>query len=189
MAKDMSRRAFLAGALLAVAFPQETFAREKKKKTHKYQTSNLRKDSDDVLLARMVFGETRGREITDLERTAVAYTALNRARDTEHRWGNSLREVILERNQYSCFNPNDPNYQKVLDPESYDAKTFEHCLTIAREVNAGKRQDPVHANHYHESSLPRPTSWPGNVKLVGRLVVGRNKKGKPVYSSHTFYAG
>jgi hypothetical protein len=197
---DISRRQFLFAAAAALAFPADALAEDKKtkrkkKRKNKYATTDPSRDPDDILLARMLYGETRASYITDAERRAVGFVAINRRDDPEDRWGSTLREVILSPRQYSCFNPDDPNRPIVLNPEADNPQVFYHLLELARTILNGKCKDPVHANHYHERTLERP-DWPDRYRLVsgkdvkdGLLVVGKTKKGNPIYSRHKFYTG
>ena len=98
-----------------------------------YATKDLSKDTECVLLARMLFGEARN--CSDAEKRAIASTALHRV-NQGGRYGNNLHAVLLKPKQYSCFNEKDPNFAKLKDPLKYDAKSFERCLLIAGEVLA-----------------------------------------------------
>jgi N-acetylmuramoyl-L-alanine amidase len=194
--KLVSRRRFLQigfAAVAALSFPERSLAGGPRKrnriKRNQYATNNPRNDPGDVILARMLFGETRQDNVTDTERIAVGYTAINRLNDPERRFGTSLHGVILARSQYSCFDRRDPNRPRVLDPESYEPKTFYRCLDLARKILGSQCEDPACANHYHEASLPRPKSWPATIKQIGRIVVDKTEEGGPIYSRHTFYAG
>jgi spore germination cell wall hydrolase CwlJ-like protein len=120
-----------------------------------YKTSNFSKDSDEVLLARMLFGEARN--CSDEEKVAVAYTALNRAKDGKKWNGTDIRGTVLKKWQYSCFNSSDPNREKLMNPEAYDSKAWEKCLEISTGVLAGKCQDPTNgATHYFNPSVVSP---------------------------------
>lgn len=103
---------------------------------------------DEVLLARLIFGEARGssREL----KIAVAQTALNRTKNKKC----SLEGVILQPYQFSCFNKNDPNYNKVWNPEKYEIKAWKECLELAKEILDNKYQDLSQgANHYHTDKV------------------------------------
>ena len=122
-------------------------------KTCTYRTENFEKDSDEVLLARMIFGEARNSSY--LEKVAVGYTAVTRARDGKKWNGETIKEVILKHSkkgvhQYSCFNRSDPGRKRMQDPEKYSPKAFDECLRAARDVLEGKVADPTGgATHYY----------------------------------------
>jgi len=116
-----------------------------------YKTSDLSKDSEEMLFARMLYGEARG--CSKEEKIAIAYTALNRNKDSK-KWNgeNNLKAVLLKKRQYSCFNENDPNRAKLMDPS--DIKSFKECLEVARGVLNSRYKDPTNgATHYHTKNI------------------------------------
>ena len=133
-----------------------------------YQTADFSKDSDKVILARMLFGEARS--CSDSEKVAIAYTAINRANDGKKWNGETVREVILKPYQYSCFNYNDRNRSKLFDPEKYDAKSFQKCLAIAEAVLTKKYADPTNgATHYHTLNIKPRWAKSSKMKKIGRI--------------------
>jgi spore germination cell wall hydrolase CwlJ-like protein len=141
-----------------------------------YKTSDFSRDSERVLLARMIFGEARN--CSDAEKRAVAYTAINRAHDGKRWNGESVRESILKAKQYSCFNNGDPNLKLLKDPMSYEPQTFLTCLQIASDVLEGKSADMNRGQtHYHTMSI-RP-SW-SNSGSMKRITFGSDDR-------HQFY--
>ncbi len=117
-----------------------------------YKTDDFQTDSDELILVRMIFGEARS--CSDLEKTAVAYTALNRADDGKEWNGKTIKEAVLKDLQYSCFNSDDPNLEKLKDPVKYDEKSWQNCLQIARNVVNKTSSDPTNgATHYHAKSV------------------------------------
>lgn len=137
------------------------------------------KDNDETLLARMIYGEARGEELE--ERIAVGYTAVNRANDGVKWNGTDIRSVVLKPKQYSCFNEDDVNREKLLNPEKDDAKTWEECLDVAEGILNGKYEDPTQgATHYFNPKLCQP-SWAKKMEKIGRI---KTKLGE---SKHEFY--
>jgi len=131
-----------------------------------YATDNLESDPDDILLARLIFGEARG--CSRLEKQAVAYTVINRANDNKKWNGTTIKEAALKPWQYSCFNKNDPNRKKLMNPD-YNKQEFEDCLEVAREVISGKVKDPTNgATHYFNPNVVKP-SWARKLKKIGNL--------------------
>ncbi len=142
---------------------------------NKYKTDNLNNDSENVLLARMLFGEARN--CSQDEKTAIAYTAVNRANDGKKWNGTTVKTALLTPSQYSCFNLNDPNRKKLMDPEKYDVKSWKECLAVAEKVLSGEYSDSARATHYHtQNILP---SWAKSDKMVRIGRIGN--------SSHIFY--
>lgn len=163
--------------LISSAIP--VYAKEPKYKT---LDAKFSKDTDEIILARMLFGETRS--CSDLEKVAVAYTAINRVNDGKKWNGETLKEVILCPKQYSCFDAKNPNRKELMDPEKYDKSSFEDCLQIARGILENKYQDPTNgATHYFNPELANP-SWARSrsMKKIGKIKVGEGK-----YSKHEFY--
>ncbi|MEK6854603.1 MAG: cell wall hydrolase [Nanoarchaeota archaeon] len=159
--------------------PTSAPAQYGKEQTVSYKTRDFSEDKDEVLLARMIFGEASN--CSDEEKIAVAYSAINRVNDGNSWNGTSLREVILKPAQYSCFNRADPNRKRVMNPQAYDEKSFEHCLDIAGKVLAGRYNDPTNgATHYFNPNLAQP-SWQHNLSRIGKI---KTSKG---LSAHKFY--
>lgn len=108
-------------------------------------------EADLMILARTIYGEARG-ELNkpdggkhSLE--AVAWVVKNRAK--QKRFGQSISNVCLQPWQFSCWNTNDPNRQKLLDV-TFDDKVFQTCFLTATNVVLGKSEDCTFgADHYH----------------------------------------
>lgn len=134
------------------------------------------RDAAVDILARTLYGEARGEPVRGKE--AVAAVIMNRVRRARERggywWGSTVPEVCLKRWQFSCWNENDPNREKIL-AVTPDNRNFAACLRIAKRAVAGVLADPTDgATHYHtEGCAPL---W-----AVGRqpsAVIGR----------HSFYS-
>src|SRR5690606_16542395 len=110
-------------------------------------------------LARTLYGEARGEGLRGIE--AVACVILNRARD--RRWPERIEDVCLQRLQFSCWNADDPNYQKLNTVQLEDAD-FRRCYAIAAMAVADMLVDATNgANHYCTAALfddpERRPSW------------------------------
>ena len=110
-------------------------------------------DMQDVeILARTLYGEARGENISGKE--AVANVVLNRvakarARGGRYWWGATVRDVCLKKWQFSCWNTDDPNREKLLRVTSSN-RIYQSCLRIARRAIAGTLKDLTSgATHYH----------------------------------------
>ena len=124
------------------------------------------KDSDEVLLARTLFGETR-EKCSKYEKIAVAYTVLNRINDGKKINGETLKEVILAKKQYSCFNEGDSNLKKIKNPEKYNAKEWKKCLNLSKEILKGKYHKHNYGQtHYHRKNIVYPWKEPMKEKLL-----------------------
>ena len=106
-------------------------------------------DLDDAidLVARTLYGEAH-REPAET-RFAIAEVVYNRAIKRSPRFGLSVEAVCRQPDQFSCWNPGDPNRSRTLsislnDPEIAD------CVTIARDLVAGRVGGlTLGADHYH----------------------------------------
>lgn len=118
-----------------------------------------RKREVDVL-ARTIYGEARGETVRGKE--AVACVIMNRVRRAQERggywWGASVEKVCLKPWQFSCWNENDPNREKIQQVEP-GHRVFDTCLRIARRAVSGCLEDPTHgATHYHSLHVNPPWS-------------------------------
>ena len=157
---------------------RETKVEQEEKKIN-YKTADFSKDTEEILLARMIFGEARGQSY--LERIAVGYTAVNRAKDGKKFNGSNVREAILKPKQYSCFDENNVNRKKLMEPENEDAKSFYECLKISKKILSGVEKDPTNgATHYFNPKLASPP-WADKIKKIGRIKIGKG------LSVHEFY--
>ncbi len=119
--------------------------------------SRYTKSPDDAIdtLARTLYGEARGEKVRGME--AVASVIINRVEKAMQRggywWGGDVEKVCLRPWQFSCWNVNDPNREKILTIDSTN-KIFATCLRIARRAVFGCLKDPTEgATHYHRSGL------------------------------------
>lgn len=133
--------------------PKPKFKLEEKIKQYQDpRTEDFSKDTDTMLLARLIYGESRGK--SDELKIAVAYSVLNRV-EKDSWYGKTLREVMLKRKQYSCFNPNDPNFVKVKDPYKFEnPRVWKKCYNIAEKVLSKEVEDPTNGStHYHTDTV------------------------------------
>jgi len=113
-------------------------------------------ERDVDVLARTIYGEARGELVRGQE--AVAAVVINRvrrarARNGRYWWGSSIEEVCLKSWQFSCWNSNDPNRQKI-ETVTADTEIFQTCLRVARRAVSGTLKDPTSgATHYHVTGL------------------------------------
>ena len=71
---------------------------------------------DEDILARTLYGEARGEKIAGME--AIASVILNRLAFSRQKngywWGNTITEICRKPYQFSCWNQDDVNYQKLF---------------------------------------------------------------------------
>lgn len=123
-------------------------------------TSTASDLSDPVdILARTIYGEARGEPVRGKE--AVAAVIINRVRRAERRggrywWGHDVVSVCHKAWQFSCWNGNDPNREKILSVSDSN-KTFQTCLRVARRAIGGGLEDTTDgATHYHAKTVSPP---------------------------------
>ena len=149
---DISRRNLMFGIGSCLVVPSLILSRGAEASTYKADSrESLYRESNEIILARMLFGEGRGVSVG--ERIAIGFTPINRFKNSEAK---SLAEVILSPKQYSCFNftPENPNLKKVLNPEKYNIKAWEKSLRISEAILEGE-YDYVNfgPTHYHRKDI------------------------------------
>ena len=116
-------------------------------------------------LATVIWLEARGEDFKG--RLAVGYVVRNRV-TISSRYGGTYNAIIFQPKQFSALNPDDPNYEKAIDPIKWDKAAFYECFDVALAVYGGTLPDPTDgADHYHHKDI-RP-SWvdePGMVKTL-----------------------
>lgn len=132
-------------------------------------------DGEDMLhqwtLAQTAWGEARGDGVIGM--LAVMNVVLNRVEDD--RWPDSVHEVCVQPWQFSAWNDNDPNLQKMREAAPADPM-FGAALEMARALLAeGRKFDLTHgATHYHATSMRRP-AWAKDMTVTA------------VIGGHVFY--
>nr|DAL30971.1 MAG TPA_asm: lytic transglycosylase [Caudoviricetes sp.] len=115
-------------------------------------TNHFYDDAD--VLARTLYGEARGEGLLGIE--AVANVILNRvALAKEHLlwWGKTVAEVCLKPLQFSCWNPDDKNFQATVKASDTDP-VFRLCQRVAVRAMNGFLADTTHgATHYHAKQV------------------------------------
>lgn len=115
----------------------------------------IEQQPEGVLLRMLMWGEARGEQdqggrLESIAMLAVAWVARNRAIARKQ----DMRTVILAPWQFSCFNVNDPNRDKMLVAHKLDPVSWERADTVADLFEAGLTSDPSHgADHYVTLSL------------------------------------
>ncbi len=139
----------------------------------KWTGENFRDDSEQMILARAIFGEARDSRLSDKVRVAVGWTIRNRVEDLKNRWGKTYHAVILQVKQYSAFNQTNKNRPFVENPlfagSEIDRKAWFKCYEIAGQVLNRSISDPTEgANHYFDDSIGTP-SWATKENFVIKI--------------------
>ncbi len=117
------------------------------------EMARFRDMSEQELMAGLLYGE--GRQVEDTrsdeikEFLAIGCTVMNRIKS--HRWPNTVRRVILQRNQFSCFNANDPNRERIrlFLTRKHPQKLYDTLMNYSAAVLDGRCVDfSEKANHY-----------------------------------------
>ncbi len=121
------------------------------------------KDSEKILLAKMLYGEAS--IYSPAEKIAIAFTAINRANDGLKYNGEGLKETILSPYQYSCFNKNDNNLERVKNAEHHTNRNWKKCLNLAENILNGKYDKyNFGQTHYHKKDMKNYPRWKNYMK-------------------------
>jgi len=134
-------------------------------------------DLKDVdIMARTMYGEAEA----DNEQDALAIGCVIRNRAKYARfWPNSIAGVCLQPWQFSCWNPGDPNRQRILVASDI---WFERCKQMAAQIIKDEVRDmTARSTHYYETGIKKP-KWAKNKTPV--LTVRHGKNGK---TAHVFF--
>ena len=116
------------------------------------------------LLALCTWRESRGDSAPNAQ-LGVAYSIRNRTLSPRW-WGHDWISVILCREQYSSFNPGDPNATKF--PSGSDS-SWAMCYQAAVSAYVGAGTDPtLGAQSYYSVDIPEP-SWASEMSFTVQL--------------------
>jgi spore germination cell wall hydrolase CwlJ-like protein len=131
------------------------------------------KRGDVDVLARTLYGENRGGGVPGMQ--SVAWVVVNRANAPGSRWPSTISGVCKQRQQFSCWNPEDVNAKLCAVINESDV-SYLLALYAATSVLSGQVEDMTQgATHYHASSMKVLPYWAGKMH---RTVV---------FAGHTFY--
>lgn len=109
-------------------------------------------------LARTLYGEAVAYDVEDA--SAIACVIMNRV--GYKNWPNSVAKVCLQPWQFSCWNQNDPNRERILNASG---DWFDRCKEIAQKAIDGDLVDEtLRSTHYHTPNV-KP-SWSRGKKAV-----------------------
>lgn len=121
-------------------------------------TGNFNDDPDEIILARLIFGEANGQPHE--AKIWVAWSIINRTLANSW-WPNTIQGVILQEGQYDPFKSFDKNYKKITNPLGFsgesevDKISWHECYTIAREVIFKITANPTTATHFHGKGVSK----------------------------------
>ena len=115
------------------------------------------------LLTGLIIGEARGE--TTSGKIGVALTAKTRAENPRW-WGRNWREVILCRNQFSCWL--DHNADVIREAYRHNGQPWKDALRIAEEVYCGCTVDFIgKPTHYHALSVS--PAWAAKMQRLAKM--------------------
>lgn len=113
--------------------------------------------------ARTLWQECRGEPVEGQK--AVAHVLVNRLKDG--RWGKSLGEVCLWRNQFSGWRSDDPNFGPSCQfPD--DAPSLEALAELVSDAMDGGTDPSQGAVFYYATSIPAPV-WSQHMRVTARI--------------------
>ncbi len=120
-------------------------------------------DWDEQIACRTLWAECRG-EPEEGQR-AVAHVLLNRLKDGRAFFGKTLAGICLRPFQFSCWNHNDPQRDRMALLTEQQLAPQLHILNLAR-VQA----DPTKgALYYYSDSMATPPSWAAKMTFIVKI--------------------
>lgn len=124
---------------------------------------------DAKLLALTIWGEARGEGETGMR--AVGHVIKNRMKSD--RFGDEVKDVVWKRKAFSCWNPNDPNREKMrniaqLPKDSAEYKKWKMAQKIAAEILANKSKDPTRGALFYHTKNIKP-NWADPKKAIAAV--------------------
>src|SRR3989304_10607031 len=120
----------------------------------------IEQQPQEVILRCLMWGEARGEGPVGM--LAVAHVILNRKQRKPSR---PLMEIMLQAWQFSCFNEQDPNRDRLLVAHIEEPQAWARGEAVATLIEGGWTRDPTNgATHYVVNSLWRqdkPGAWHG----------------------------
>ena len=97
---------------------------------------------DHLYFILTIYGEARNQP--DSTKRAIGWIIRNRLKKG---WGESYREIVLKKDQFSCWKKSDPNFYNLQHPGEDglpDKLAWQSCKIIAEEVhNAPDKDNPI----------------------------------------------
>lgn len=122
----------------------------------------------EIYLAKTLWGEARGEGLQGMQ--AVANVVMNRV-ERGGWYGASIKDVVLKKGQFSCWNENDPNRIKI-DNLTLEELRNSGALQVAEMAIAGNLADITDgATEYHAKSIKPNWDWS---KLEKTVTIGNH---------------
>lgn len=107
-------------------------------------------DYDNFMAALCIFREARGSSITAMN--CIYHVLRNRANDKLNRWPKFIADVVIQPNQFSSFNHDDPNIGAF--PNRLHLADWNAFLNVLTVVGNELGTDPTNgATNYHSAKI------------------------------------
>tara|TARA_R110002012_G_scaffold227044_1_gene399211 strand:- start:608 stop:1015 length:408 start_codon:yes stop_codon:yes gene_type:complete len=124
--------------------------------------------TDITAMAGTMWGESRNQKIEG--QIAVAHVINNRVKKRSW-YGKTIKEVCLKDWQFSCWNEDDPNRDKIIALNHGD-REYLQMVGIAYLITLGKIADNTYGStHYHTKTIN--PKWVENNKPI--VIIGDHK--------------
>lgn len=132
-------------------------------------TGDFRNDPEEVLLARLIFGEAENQSRE--AKIWVGGSVLNRVSGAA--WKDTITDVILQSGQYDPFKKTDRRFPVIINPlgnhNPETAQAWRESYEIAQALITGAIQNPTEATHFHGIGVDQ-TWFMKNVVPHGRFL-------------------
>lgn len=119
-------------------------------------------ESDVLVMAQTIWGEARGE--SDEGQYAIGHVIKNRFDSNKWFSADSLEGVCKKKWQFSCWNEDDPNKEKMEKLTQEDIKDF---IEIANNVLDGSKESNVgKATHYYADYIKEPKWAEGKTPII-----------------------
>lgn len=115
--------------------------------------------SDQEIIARTLWGEARSQGVIGM--TAVACVIMNRSNNPGW-WGNSLRGVCLAPMQFSCWNDNDPQAEK-MRAQVIDDPAYQKAIVISEMLFNHAINDITNGADHYRAEYAHPAWADGKI--------------------------
>ena len=135
---------------------------------------------DETILARTIYGEARSED--DEGRRAIAHVVLNRVSrclSIGHGPDHTIAAACLRPFQFSCWNWNDPNRDKLMAVENGDP-VFRACRSAVRAAEL--EIDFTHGARHYLTTARRAQGWP-----LSWGIFAQEREPCYVHGGHLFY--
>lgn len=128
----------------------------------------LRKQA--TLLALTMWGEARSHGPQGMR--AIGHVILNRM-DSDRDFGGTVKDVVMKRKAFSCWNPSDPNREamreiKELPKNSLDYKRWMEAKKLAVMLLAHQLKDTTNGSLFYHTDGVDP-AWAQGIKPVAQI--------------------